>query len=169
MRVGERVPDWDVTRWLGGDPGALPGLRGKVVVVHAFQMLCPGCIYRGLPQAMRLAKELDPEDALVVGLHTVFEHHEAMGERSLEAFLSELRVPFPVGVDAHDEGMARPRTMRAWDLRGTPSTVIVDRDGRLAHQSFGPEDDLELGLRLGALLGRAGAPCDADACEAPVP
>ncbi|MEQ9081586.1 MAG: TlpA disulfide reductase family protein [Sandaracinaceae bacterium] len=165
MRAGESVPEWDVTRWLNGEVGALESLRGRVVVVHAFQMLCPGCIYRGLPQAMRLAKELDPKRAVVLGLHTVFEHHEAMREVSLEAFLSELRVPFPVGVDRHEEGAARPITMRRWDLRGTPSTVIVDAEGRLAHQSFGAEDDLELGLRIGGLLERASS-CDALGCVA---
>lgn len=118
-------------------------------------MLCPGCIYRGLPQAMRLSSALDPERAVVLGLHTVFEHHEAMGERALAAFLSELRVPFPGGVDRHEDGAARPITMRRWELRGTPSTVIIDADGRLAHRSFGAEEDLELGLRVGRLLEAA--------------
>lgn len=42
--------------------------------------------------------------------------------------------------------------MAAYGFRGTPSTVIVDRDGRIARHSFGSEDDLALGLILGNLL-----------------
>lgn len=152
LRTGEPVPEWRVRAWLNGPPRTLESLRGKVVVVHAFQMLCPGCIYRGLPQAIRLAKELPPDDAVVIGLHTVFEHHEAMRDASLEAFLHELRVPFAVGVDENEEERGRPWTVKHWDLPGTPTTVIVDRRGRLAHLAFGVEDDLGLGLRIGRLL-----------------
>ena len=43
--------------------------------------------------------------------------------------------------------------------------MIVDAEGRLAHQSFGAEDDLELGLRIGGLLERASS-CDALGCVA---
>jgi len=165
LRIGDAVPEWDVTRWLGGDVDALRAQRGRVVVVHAFQMLCPGCIYRGIPQAIELAKLVGPSQVRVLGLHTVFEHHDAMGEASLAAFLDELRVPFPVDVDRHDTPQRHPATMRAWGLRGTPSTVVVDRDGRLAHQAFGAESDLSLALRIGRLLEPERG-CAADLCAA---
>jgi len=152
LRAGDAVPEWDVTRWFGGDVGSLRAQRGRVVVVHAFQMLCPGCIYRGIPQAIELTKAVDPKEVRVLGLHTVFEHHEAMGDASLAAFLDELRVPFPVGVDRHDTDQRHPATMRAWGLRGTPSTLVIDRDGRLVHQAFGAESDLALALTIGRLL-----------------
>jgi hypothetical protein len=35
----------------------------------------------------------------VIGLHTVFEHHSAMQEDSLRAFLHEYKVQFPVAID----------------------------------------------------------------------
>jgi hypothetical protein len=165
MQIGDLVPEWRVRRWLGGPPQTLESLRGKVVVVHAFQMLCPGCIYRGLPQAIRLAEALRSQDAVVLGLHTVFEHHDAMRDGSLEAFLHELRVPFPVGVDEHDEPGGRPWTMRRWGLRGTPSTVVVDVDGRLARLTFGAEEDVDLGLRVGRLLPSR-ARCETELCVA---
>ena len=59
-------------------------------MLHAFQMLCPGCVSNAIPQARRLheiAKSLD--DLVVLGIHTVFEHHAAMTPVSLEAFLHE--------------------------------------------------------------------------------
>jgi peroxiredoxin len=88
----------------------------------------------------------------VLGIHTVFEHHAAMTPVSLEAFLQEYKITFPVAVDRASPDGPIPQTMLAYGFRGTPSTVIIDREGRIARHSFGAEDDLALGLILGNLL-----------------
>lgn len=148
------APPLEVERWFNtDDPPTLERLRGKVVVVHAFQMLCPGCVAHALPQAKRLheiAQQLD--DLVVLGLHSVFEHHAAMTPVALEAFLHEYRIAFPVAVDRPSLDGPIPLTMAAYGLRGTPSTIIIDRTGRIARHSFGAEDDIVLGLTLGSLL-----------------
>ncbi len=43
-------------------------------------------------------------------------------------------------------------TMQRYNLRGTPSLVLIDRQGRLRHSSFGHEPDLALGARIAMLL-----------------
>ena len=73
---------------------------------------------------------------------------------ALRAFLSEYRVTFPVGVDRHD-GDRLPVTMRAYELQGTPSTLLIDREGRLRLSVFGALDDLALGAHLGQLLSES--------------
>jgi hypothetical protein len=85
-------------------------------------------------------------------LHTVFEHHDAQAPVSLAAFLHEYRYDFPVGVDAHDEDDALPRTMRSYAMQGTPTLVLIDAEGRLRQQHFGVADDLALGASVGRLL-----------------
>jgi hypothetical protein len=51
------APPIEATAWLNADaPIALDGLRGRVVLLHAFQMLCPGCVLHGVPQAQRVAQ-----------------------------------------------------------------------------------------------------------------
>lgn len=45
--------------------------------------------------------------------------------------------------------------MRAYAMQGTPTTVLIDAQGRLRQQVFGTYDDLRLGADLGALLGEA--------------
>jgi len=143
------APELDVAEWIG-EPSPLESLRGRVVLVEAFQMLCPGCVNHAIPQAKRV-KQLFP-DVAVVGLHTVFEHHEVTGADALRVFLAEFGVDFPVAIDRH-EGDAIPVTMRRYGLRGTPSTLAIDRAGRLRFSHFGPLDDLILGVLLGRLLG----------------
>lgn len=92
-----------MSQWFNTDrPISLDDLAGEVVVIEAFQMLCPGCVSHGLPQAQRIASTFAGE-VTVLGLHTVFEHHEAMRPVSLEAFLHEYRIGFPVGVDTTDD------------------------------------------------------------------
>lgn len=151
------APPWETTAWLNTDePLSLDLLRGRVVLVHAFQMLCPGCVAHALPQALRVAKLFAGAPLTVVGLHTVFEHHDAMGIVSLRAFLHEYRVTFPVGIDAPSAaGDPIPRTMRAYGMEGTPTTILIDAAGRRRQQRFGIHDDLLLGAELGTLLREA--------------
>ena len=155
------APALEVERWFNTDePLTLEALRGKVVVLHAFQMLCPGCVAHAIPQAKRLYEIARHRDDLaVLGLHSVFEHHDAMTPVALEAFLHEYRIAFPVAVDRPAIVGPIPQTMAAYGLRGTPSTIVIDRAGNIVRHSFGAEDDLVLGLVVGALLtdGRGGA------------
>lgn len=146
------APELAISRWFNTDDSpTLEGLRGEVVVIEAFQMLCPGCVSHGLPQAKRI-DEIFGDELTVLGLHCVFEHHEAMTPVSLEAFLHEYRIGFPVGVDAYEPGRTTPITMARYQLRGTPSLVVVDRRGRIRVHAFGQADDLLVGATLARLI-----------------
>ena len=67
--IAASAPELQVAQWFNTDaPVTLTGLRGKVVLVYAFQMLCPGCVTHTIPQAIRLdalAERLAGVDALV--------------------------------------------------------------------------------------------------------
>lgn len=153
MDVPPAAPDLEVDAWLNSEGVALDELRGRVVVLEAFQMLCPACVTHSLPQATRVQRSYSSDDLVVVGLHTVFEHHEVMGIDALKTFVAEFRYTFPIGVDRHDDPSDRvPATMRAYALRGTPSTVLIDRNGRVRSSTLGTLDDLTLGTAIGRLL-----------------
>ena len=157
--TGEPAPAWATTRWFNHDGPALQPdeLRGRVVVLHAFQMLCPACVHHGLPQAQRIQTTFAADDVAVIGLHAVFEHHAAMTPVSLEAFLHEYRIRFAVGVDAAaaDASDPVPVTMRRYGIQGTPSLVLIDRQGRVRRHAFGAEEDLAVGAAIAALLAEA--------------
>lgn len=159
------APELDVSEWLG-EASPLESLRGRVVLVEAFQMLCPGCIRYGLPQAQRVHR-LFPQIA-VIGLHTVFEHHEVTGPDALRVFLSEFGIRFPVGVDRHEDGHPMPVTMRRYGLEGTPSTLLIDKAGRLRFSHLGAVDDLALGVLLGQLLTGDAEAADSGTAAAPM-
>ena len=148
----------DCSRWFNTpEPLTLRALRGRVVVLHVFQMLCPACVAHGTPQAARLHALLDPQQAAVIGLHAVFEHHAVTGPDALAAYIHENRLRFPIGVDRHDAPAGIPCTMAALGLQGTPSLLLYGRDGRLRLQHFGTADDLGVGLAIGRLLAEPAA------------
>ena len=146
------APSWSVSRWFNADALSLASLRGRPVFLHAFQMLCPGCVQHAVPQSLKVAEAFANTDLAVVGLHTVFEHHHAMGPEALAVYLHENRIGYPVGVDAHEDGQDIPATMRAYNMQGTPTLVLIDRAGQLRRQHFGLVDDLRLGAELATLL-----------------
>lgn len=151
-RYHQPAPELVIDRWFNCEPPlSIGALRGRVVVIEAFQMLCPGCVAHGLPQAQRINDTFPVSDVVVLGLHTVFEHHDAMSPVSLQAFLHEYRVTFPVAVDQAD-GSDIPRTMRAYGMRGTPTLLLIDAVGRLRQQWFGQVSDLTVGAEIMRLV-----------------
>ncbi len=148
------APELQCSQWFNAsEPVTLASLRGKVVVIEAFQMLCPGCVTHGLPQVQKLRRVFPEDHVAVLGLHTVFEHHAAMPPVSLEAFLHEYKVTFPVGVDTPSSDGPIPHTMAAYGMRGTPTLLLIDRTGHLRQHYFGQVEDMALGAQVALLMG----------------
>jgi len=147
------APEIEASEWFNTDaPPTLRALRGRVVALHAFQMLCPGCVQSGLPQARKIAALFPPDEVAVIGIHTVFEHHAAMTPVSLAAFIHEYRLQFPIAVDRPSDNGPIPRTMAAYGMRGTPSLMLIDRAGTMRKHAFGAEDDMRVGAEIAMLL-----------------
>ena len=152
------APEWIVSQWLNSnDDITLASLRGRVVAVGAFQMLCPGCVSELIPQMRKAHTMFKGSDLSIIGLHTVFEHHAAMEPVSLKAFLHENRITFPVGVDKPSlPDHPIPQTMQLYGMQGTPTMLLIDRKGNLRRMGFGHLDDMQLGAEIMALLGENG-------------
>ena len=150
--------EWSVSHWFNTDGAiALEQLKGRIVVVGAFQMLCPGCVAHSIPQLKKLHELTRNLPLTVIGLHTVFEHHQAMLPHALKAFVHEYGLHFPIGVAAYDADNPMPKTMEAWQMRGTPSTLVFSATGELCLHEFGHLDDLALGVVIGQLITTAQA------------
>lgn len=158
-----QAPELEISHWLNTKtPITLASLRGRVVLVEAFQMLCPGCVSHGLPQAQRVAGAFSDKDVAVIGLHSVFEHHAGQGSiDSLKAFLHEYKISFPVGIDAQSEEHMLPKTMACYQMQGTPTLILIDRQGRIRKHKFGTEQDLVLGAEIMSLIREDQAPLTA--------
>lgn len=147
------APELSVSAWLNADkPLSLRELRGQVVMLHAFQMLCPGCVLHSLPQAKELSQVFRGEDLQIIGLHSVFENHQVMTPAALEVFAAEFRLPFPIAIDRCPDGRSLPETMEAYGMHGTPTAILIDRQGRISKHHFGQVSDFVIAGQIGALL-----------------
>ena len=146
------APELIVQQWYNTDrPLLLSGLRGRVVVLAAFQVLCPKSLSSGIPQAERIYETFESSDVAMIGLHTTFEHHDAVTAAVLKAFIQEHRLKFPIALDQLSAGSPIPHTMERYKMRGTPSLVLIDKQGLVRKHTFGPVDDLRIGAEIGAL------------------
>lgn len=153
MPLLREAPEWHVAEWLNtNDDLSLAQLRGQVIVAYAFQMLCRGCVEQSIPQAKRVYDLFSRQGVQVLGLHSVFENHAAMGRAALEAFIREHDVAFPVAIDMPAEQGNVPLTMQRYQMQGTPTLILIDQHGRLRRKSFGHLDAIQLGAEVISLL-----------------
>jgi hypothetical protein len=156
--AANHAPELVVQTWFNTDrPLPLASLSGRVVVLAAFQVLCPKSIACGVPQAQRIFETFEPSDVAVIGLHATFEHHDAFSVAMLKAFIQEYRLKFPIALDQPNPASPIPHTMERYKMRGTPSLVLIDRHGLVRKHTFGAVDDLRIGAEIGALTQESGS------------
>ncbi len=149
----KKAPELQVEKWLNNtDNITIESLQGQAIMIVAFQMLCLGCVQLLIPQAKKVYDMFPPNDLTVIGIHTVFEHHEAMKEPSLSAFLHEYNIKFPVAIDQPSETGRLPKTMSTYNMQGTPTILLIDHEGYLRAHHFGHISDLQLGAELATLI-----------------
>ncbi len=155
----DQAPELVVHTWFNTDqPLLLSGLRGRVIVLVAFQVLCPNSTAHGVSQAKRIFDTFSPDDVCVIGLHATFEHHDAISAAVIKAFMHEYRLKFPIALDQPNATGPIPLTMERYKMRGTPSLILIDKLGFVRKHAFGAVDDLRIGAEIGALTQEVAMP-----------
>lgn len=128
---------------MGGEPFDLSDLRGRVVVINSWASWCAPCRSE-MPAFVDLHTSVDPQEVAVIGLNVSDQPAAA------EEFVDELEMSFPTIVDLEGSILA---TIPGVPPKSLPSTVILDRDGRIASRIIGPTDPIGLARELGRVLG----------------
>lgn len=74
----------------------------------------------------------------------MFEHHDVMSKEALRVFCQEFQLHFPIAID-QTSGKGLPKTMQDYHMQGTPTFIVIDKQGYLRLQHFGHIPDLEVG------------------------
>jgi thiol-disulfide isomerase/thioredoxin len=154
LKAGEEAPEWTVTEWTDGKTHKLSDFRGKVVVLEFWGVWCSPCI-NGIPAIKQLQKKYRNKDVVFIGMHT------AGTDMSQIRSLLELKewnmlTAIEEGTDQTDSA-----TSTRYGVRGYPTTVIIDRHGRISQNS---SDDNSIGdqekvmAKAEALAKEAGLP-----------
>jgi cytochrome c biogenesis protein CcmG, thiol:disulfide interchange protein DsbE len=113
-----------VLEQLGGGMWRMEDHRGQVVLINYWATWCGPC-REETPGLGRLSRELGPEGLAVVGVSL------DEGDRGkVQSFVDGFRLPYPVAFPAAMSQMGQ-------GLEGIPTTILVDRQGRVAKTYVG--------------------------------
>lgn len=144
----EDPPEFETSRWFNADkPLSRERFKGRVVMLTVFQSLCPASLKHSLPQAERISQAFTGEEVAVVGLHSAFENQDKQTPGAVEALIKEQGLTFPIAIDKPNVKKL-PRTFAAYELQGTPTVLLFDRQGRLRRHYLGQVDVVRLGAEI---------------------
>jgi peroxiredoxin len=124
---------------LEGKSIALNDLRGKVVLVNFWATSCPGCI-KEMPGMVETYKQYKDRGFEIVAVAMSYDPPNYVAN-----FVQTRQLPFPVALDVNGEHA------RAFgNVQVTPTSFIIDKDGRILEQKLGELDF----VKLKALLDR---------------
>ncbi|NPA31607.1 MAG: TlpA family protein disulfide reductase [Chloroflexi bacterium] len=123
--VGQPAPDFTL-RTLTGDEVRLGDQRGRVVVLNLWATWCEPCKAE-MPLLQALAVR-HPDDLVVLGVN--------YGEEpeTVAAFVDEYGLTFPILLDPQHQ------VVRLYGVRGLPTTVFIDAQGRVQGVHLGALD-----------------------------
>ena len=141
-RMGETAPALALTT-AAGDTVDLARLRGRVVYVDFWASWCTPC-KRSFPWMNELDARYRDSGLMIVAVNVDKRRDDAL------RFLREVPARFTVVFD--EEG----KTPAAFDVKGMPSSYLIDREGRVAavEEGFHEERAKAIEQRIRALLER---------------
>ena len=99
---------------------------GKVVLLHFWATWCGSCIQE-LSTLQTLWEKLQDKGLVVIAV-------AADNRTAVEAFTKEHIMTFPVWIDQYGKGL------RAYGLKGFPTTYLIGRTGNLEGIALGPRE-----------------------------
>lgn len=127
--VSQVAPDFELPT-LDGKKVKLSDLKGKVVVLDFWATWCPPCI-KALPTYAKVTGELEKQGVVFYPINL------RESTEKIQAFLKEQELELNVLRD-EDGSVARK-----YNVRGIPQSVLIDRQGKIAHVHVGAAPNLE--------------------------
>ncbi len=137
--IGKPAPELDGVAGWKGDAVKLSDLKGKVVLLEFWGYWCGPCI-GSMPVLFELHDTFKDKGLVIVGVH-VDGDGEVGTANALDEKLKKSKadvwkdrdLPFPVALVSGTvaESGARGKLADTYGIRGYPSTVLIDRDGKV--------------------------------------
>ncbi|MFE7330192.1 TlpA family protein disulfide reductase [Streptomyces sp. NPDC057565] len=120
--------------------------QGKIVVINAWGSWCPPCRAEA-PYFNKIAKEMKAKGVEFVGINV------RDGSKSLsKAFEDDFDMAYPSLYDPTGKLLLSGFPKGTVNLQSIPSTVILDRNGKIAARALGSIDDNKLHKMIDPLI-----------------
>jgi thiol-disulfide isomerase/thioredoxin len=128
-RLAARAPALAPGTWINSDPLKLDALRGRVVIVDFWTFGCYNC-RNTLPTLKRWDARYREQGLTIIGVHTPESGYEKSVSNVRRA-VREQSLRYPVVTDNEGD------TWRAYGIEAWPTTIILDKKGRIRFRHIG--------------------------------
>lgn len=128
-RQDAEAPEWSVED-LNGERVALAELRGKVVILDFWATWCGPC-RKTMPLLDKFYTESLPAGVVVYGMNV----WERGGNEKVKPYIQERGYKFPILYGTDD-------IAAAYGVRGIPTLVVIDQQGKIAYRHIGYDPTL---------------------------
>lgn len=143
-------PLQQIKGWKNTGPLELADLRGKVVLLDFWGHWCNPCVQQ-MPNLMKLHDALAAKGLVIIAIHddsvASIEEMDSKLIRTREKIWHGRDLPFPVAIDGGGptripgtDQTAKGATTAAYGIQVFPTTVLIDKQGRVVGE-FGPSGD----------------------------
>lgn len=113
---------------LGGKQVRLSTFRGTLVFLNFWATWCPACRAE-MPSMEKLYKAFKDKGLVMLAVSS-----DAGGAKVVGPFMQDYRLTFPALLDPDG------RVTRMYQVRGIPTTYLIDREGRVIGRAVGARD-----------------------------
>lgn len=136
-----QAPD-SIFSTISGEKISLAGLRGKVVLVNFWATTCASCV-REMPDIIDVYNQYRGKGFEIIAVAMPYDPPNYVLK-----FSRDRRLPFPVALDIRGEAV------RAFgNVNLTPTSFLIDREGRILEKTTGELDFAELKGKLDKQFG----------------
>lgn len=132
VKLGQIAPPLDAAAWITaeGEPGP-PDLTNKRVLLDFWSRGCGPCVGE-LPKLVKLAKQYEQSDLVIIGWH-----ESRADAESLTEFARTHGLPYALAIDREaDEPGWFGALFKSFGVRGVPQAALIDRDGRIVFVGY---------------------------------
>ena len=123
VKSRKAMPPFNVSQ-LNGGRWKLADHRGEIVLINFWATWCPPC-RQETSGLVKLSNDYRAKGVAVLGIS-----FDEGGTEAIQAFVHKFQLPYPVG-------MVDPASSWALAVESLPTTIFIDRDGRVAKTYMG--------------------------------